>query len=53
MKWDAIGAIAELVGALGVIASLLYLAGHRCRPASVISSTPKSVTYSRANRRGE
>lgn len=26
MNWDAIGAIAELVAALGVIASLLYLA---------------------------
>lgn len=28
MNWDAIGAVAELVGALGVIASLLYLAGQ-------------------------
>lgn len=28
MNWDAIGAIAELVGALGVIASVLYLAGQ-------------------------
>lgn len=28
MNWEAIGAIAELVGALGVIASLLYLAGQ-------------------------
>ncbi len=28
MNWDALGAIAELVGALGVIASLLYLAGQ-------------------------
>jgi len=26
MDWDAIGAIAELAGAIGVIASLLYLA---------------------------
>lgn len=26
MNWDAVGAIAELLGALGVIASLLYLA---------------------------
>ncbi len=26
MNWDAIGAIAELLGAIGVIASLLYLA---------------------------
>lgn len=28
MNWDAIGAIAELVGAAGVIGSLLYLAGQ-------------------------
>ena len=26
MNWDAIGAIAELLGAFGVIASLIYLA---------------------------
>ena len=26
MNWDAIGAIAELVGAVGVVASLLYVA---------------------------
>jgi hypothetical protein len=26
MKWDAIGAIAELLGAIGVVASLVYLA---------------------------
>jgi len=26
MNWDAVGAVAELVGALGVIASLIYLA---------------------------
>ncbi len=28
MNWDAIGAIAELLGAVGVIASLIYLAGQ-------------------------
>ena len=28
MNWDAIGALAELLGALGVIISLLYLAGQ-------------------------
>jgi hypothetical protein len=28
MNWDAIAAVAELVGALGVIASVLYLAGQ-------------------------
>ena len=26
MNWDAVGAIAELLGAIGVIASLVYLA---------------------------
>ena len=26
MNWDAIGAMAELAGALGVIASLIYVA---------------------------
>ena len=26
MNWDAVGAIAELLGAVGVIASLVYLA---------------------------
>ncbi len=26
MNWDAVGAMAELVGAIGVIASLIYLA---------------------------
>lgn len=28
MNWDALGAIAELLGAVGVIGSLLYLAGQ-------------------------
>jgi len=28
MQWDAIGAVAELVGALGVIASLIYVASQ-------------------------
>ena len=28
MNWSALGALAELVGAIGVIASLLYLAGQ-------------------------
>ncbi len=28
MNWDAVGAIAELLGAIGVIASLLYLAAQ-------------------------
>lgn len=28
MNWDAVAAVAELLGALGVIASLIYLAGQ-------------------------
>ena len=28
MNWDAIGAIAETLGAVGVIASLVYLASE-------------------------
>ena len=28
MNWDAIGAIAEMLEAVGVIASLVYLATH-------------------------
>jgi hypothetical protein len=28
MNWDAVGAVAELLGAIGVIASLIYLAGQ-------------------------
>ncbi len=33
MNWDAIGAIAELLGAAGVVASLLYLATQYRRAA--------------------
>lgn len=38
MNWDAIGAIAELVGAVGVVASLLYVATqvrHSTRASAV------------------
>jgi hypothetical protein len=28
MNWEAIGAVAETLGAVGVIASLVYLAGQ-------------------------
>ncbi len=33
MNWDALGAIAELLGAVGVIASLLYL-GRQIRQST-------------------
>ncbi len=37
MNWDAIGAIAELLGAIGVIASLVYLAAQiRKSPAKLL-----------------
>lgn len=36
MNWDAIGAVAELLGALGVIVSLAYLA-HQVRSAGELS----------------
>ncbi len=40
MNWDAIGAIAELLGAIGVIASLVYLATQiRQNTRSVRSAT--------------
>ena len=40
MNWDAIGAIAETLGAVGVIASLVYLAGQiRQNTRTVRSST--------------
>jgi hypothetical protein len=38
MSWDAVGAIAELAGAVGVMASLVYLAtqiGHNTRASAV------------------
>jgi len=38
MNWEAIGAVAELSGAIGVIASLVYLAtqiGHNTRASAV------------------
>ena len=48
MNWDAIGAIAETLGAVGVIASLAYLAGQvrdsrRSLRASASQLTPASA----------
>lgn len=44
MNWDAIGAIAEVVGALGVLASLIYLAIQiRHNSSSVDASTEDGV----------
>jgi hypothetical protein len=45
MNWDAVGAIAEVVGAAGVLITLVYLAVQiRHNSASVDSSTEDGVT---------
>ncbi len=49
MNWDAIGAIAELLGAVGVIASLVYLAtqirqSHQATRASTVHGINTSVS---------
>lgn len=47
MNWDAIGAIAETLGAVGVIASLVYLAGQiRQNTSNVRNSTAASFADS-------
>jgi hypothetical protein len=46
MNWDAIGAIAELLGAIGVIASLVYLA------TQIRQSREQMVENTRALRAG-
>ena len=45
MNWDAVGAVAELLGALGVIISLLYLAGQirTANRASAVSAKLNST----------
>jgi len=45
VNWDAIGAIAELVGAAGVVASLLYLAAqvHTSNRASAVHAKLEST----------
>ena len=50
MNWDAIGAIAELLGAAGVILSLLYLAGQ-VRQANKL--TKRNAAQSLLAARGE
>ena len=40
MNWEAIAAVAELLGALGVIASLVYLAGQVRSNASRARQAP-------------
>lgn len=50
MNWEAVGAVAELVAALGVIVSLLYLAAQiRQNTASVRASTYQDFTRESAD----
>jgi hypothetical protein len=45
VSWDAVGALAELVGAVGVIASLFYLAAQiRRNSASVEAATARAIS---------
>jgi hypothetical protein len=46
MNWDALGAIAELAGALGVIASLLYL-GRQIRASTRASAVESKLASTR------
>ena len=51
MQWDAIGAVAELLGALGVIASLFYVASQIRRNSSALeASTNQAVSDSTQQR---
>jgi hypothetical protein len=51
VNWEAVGAIAEFVGAIGVIASLFYLASQiRRNSASVEAATASSVSESSQQR---
>jgi hypothetical protein len=48
MNWDAIGAVAELLGALGVIASLVYLGRQINHNSEIVqASTNQAVADSR------
>jgi hypothetical protein len=45
MNWEALGAVAELLGAIGVIASLFYLASQiRRNSESVEAATARALT---------
>jgi hypothetical protein len=51
MDWDALGAIAELVGAVGVIASLFYVASQIRRNSSALeAATNQAVSDSTQQR---
>jgi len=46
MNWDAIGAIAETLGAVGVIASLVYLAGQIRHSREQMSQNTRAIRAS-------
>ena len=46
MNWDAIGAIAELLGAIGVIASLIYLATQIRQSREQMSQNTRAIRAS-------
>jgi hypothetical protein len=51
MNWDALGAIAELVGAIGVVASLFYVASQIRRNSSALeAATNQAVSDSTQQR---
>jgi hypothetical protein len=51
MHWDALGAVSELLGALGVIASLFYVASQIRRNSSALeASTNQAVSDSTQQR---
>ena len=51
MQWDAVGAIAELVGAIGVVASLFYVASQIRRNSSALeAATNQAVSDSTQQR---
>ena len=47
MNWEAIGALAELVGAIGVIASLVYLASQIRQNTNAMRGTAHESSVSR------
>ena len=47
MDWDAIGALAELVGAIGVIASLVYLASQIRQNTNAMRGTAHESSVAR------
>lgn len=46
MNWEALGAIAESLGALGVIATLIYLAAQIRQNSRLLASSAKQATQS-------